>query len=305
MVEESSLEVGFVRDGEDADGFWELLRERDRVPLGGVRGIMGGRRGEGEGARSPHAVGVLGGEGVGLDTEVAKHGVRAPSSKELDGVGVDASTEEGRSPTWSERPGRDQGGVDAGHVLDLQGGMTEGVGDEARRHIIPVAVGRADMMVERCLRGGVVSLEVKSKASGGLAGAEERIFGGGVTDFLASYAVLLVGELKGRVSDPEDSLVIQRRGRGGVDLAIDVEVDIHEAEGLGATVFQGVGVFSGSEEPEEGKDAEVDDMGVGLSPLGVFSVKGITEGDEDGGVDRVGATGRGIFVAEALEERRE
>ena len=96
-------------------------------------------------------------------------------------------------------------------------------------------------------------MEVKSKASGGLAGAEERIFGGGVTDFLASYAVLLVGELKGRVSDPEDSLVIQRRGRGGVDLAIDVEVDIHEAEGLGATVFQGVGVFSGSEEPEEGK----------------------------------------------------
>ena len=90
-------------------------------PRFGIRGRLGvvGGWGEGEVARSPHTVGVAGGKGVGLNTEVAEHGVRAPSPKELDGVGVDTGTEQGGGPTWSERPGRDQGRVDAGLVLHL------------------------------------------------------------------------------------------------------------------------------------------------------------------------------------------
>ena len=146
---------------------------------------------------------------------------------------------------------------------------------------------------------------MESKATSGLARAEERIVSGGMTDFLAPHAVLLVGELQSRVRDLEDVLVIQRRGRSRVDLAVDVEMEVHEAEGLRATVFEGVCVLGGSEQPEEGHDTEVDDMAVGLAPLGVFSVEGIKEGEDDGGVDRVGAAGWVIFVAEALDERSE
>ena len=240
-----------------------------------------------------------------MDTEISEHGVGAPSTEELDGVGVDAGTEESRGPTRTERTGRDQSWVDAGLVLHLEGSMAESIGDEAGRHVVPLTIVRADMVVERCLGSSVVTLEVKGKAASGLARTEEGIVGCGMTYFLAPYAVLLVRELQSRVSDLEDCLVIQRRGRSGVDLAIDVEVKVHEAEGLGATVFQGVGVLSRAEEPEEGKDAEVDDMAVGLAPLGVLGVKGIKESSEDGGVDRVGPAGRVIFVAEPLDERSE
>ena len=240
-----------------------------------------------------------------MDTEISEHGVGAPSTEELDGVGVDAGTEESRGPTRTERTGRDQSWVDAGLVLHLEGSMAESIGDEAGRHVVPLTIVRADMVVERCLGSGFVTLEVKGKAASGLARTEEGIVGCGMTYFLAPYAVLLARELQSRVSDLEDCLVIQRRGRSGVDLAIDVEVKVHEAEGLGATVFQGVGVLSRAEEPEEGKDAEVDDMAVGLAPLGVLSVEGIQEGDEDRSVDWVGA-GRGtVFVGETLDKRSE
>ena len=223
----------------------------------------------------------------------------------MDGVGVDAGTEQSGGPTWSERAGGDQGRVDAGLGLDLKGGVSESVGDEAGRHVVPLVVVGADMMVERCLGGSVVLLKVECKTASGLAGAEEWIVGGGMTYFLAANAVLLVRELQSRVGYLEDSLVMQRRGRSVVDLAVDVEVDVLEAEGLGTAIFQGVGVFGRAKEPEEGKDAEVDDMAVGLAPLGVLGVKGIKESSEDGGVDRVGPAGRVIFVAEPLDERRE
>ena len=223
----------------------------------------------------------------------------------MDGVGVDAGTEQSGGPTRSERAGRDQGRVDAGLVLDLKGGVSESVGDEAGRHVVPLVVVGADMMVERCLGGSVVLLKVECKTASGLAGAEEWIVGGGMTYFLAANAVLLVRELQSRVGYLEDSLVIQRRGRSVVDLAVEVEVDVLEAESLGTAIFQGVGVFGRAKEPEEGKDAEVDDMAVGLAPLGVLSVEGIQEGDEDRSVDWVGA-GRGtVFVGETLDKRSE
>ena len=79
----AGLEKRFGRDGKDTDGLRELLGERDMGTLIGVRGCsrLGRRRSEGKVARSPHAVGVAGGEGMGLDTEVAKHGVRAPATE--------------------------------------------------------------------------------------------------------------------------------------------------------------------------------------------------------------------------------
>lgn len=157
--EENRLETGLVRDGEHSDGLRELLRERDgvaRVRIRGIRG-RGDRRSEGVVTRCPHALGVAGREGVGLNSEVAEHGVRAPSPKELDGVGVDPSTEQCRGPTWSERPGRDQGRVDAGVVLHLEGRMAESIGDEAGRHVVPLAVG-ANVVMERCFRSSIVFL---------------------------------------------------------------------------------------------------------------------------------------------------
>ena len=99
-----------------------------------------------------------------MDTEISEHGVGAPSTEELDGVGVDAGTEESRGPTRTERTGRDQSWVDAGLVLHLEGSMAESIGDEAGRHVVPLTIVRADMVVERCLGSSVVTLEVKGKA---------------------------------------------------------------------------------------------------------------------------------------------
>ena len=75
-------------------------------------------RGEGVVAMVEHALRKVAALDGGLNAEVAEHGVRFPAAEELDGVRIDAGAEEGGGPTWSERAGADQLGVDAGGVLD-------------------------------------------------------------------------------------------------------------------------------------------------------------------------------------------
>ena len=239
---------------------------------------------------------------MSLDTEVTQHGVRLPAAQELDGIRVNAGTQQCSGPTRPQGPGGDQRRVNTGLVLDLKGGVAESVGDEARRHIIPVSIVRAHMVVERCLGGSVVLLQVVCKPPSGLARAVERIICSGMTHFLTPNAVLLVREFQSRVMDLEDGLVIQRCGRSRVDLAMDVEVEVTESEGLRPTVFQGVGVFGWAQQPEESQDDEVDDRFVGLAILGVVGVQGINKGEDDGSVDRVYPAGGTVFVPEALEE---
>ena len=61
-----------------------------------------GAGGEGKGPIIQHELGIV--VGGGLNPQVAEHGVRFPASKELDGVFVDPSTEEGGGTAGAERP---------------------------------------------------------------------------------------------------------------------------------------------------------------------------------------------------------
>ena len=101
-------------------------------------------------------------------------------------------------------------------------------------------------------------------------------------------------------------LVIQRCRRGMVDSAVDGEMDILEGEGLASSV--GVGRFQAlgrTQEPVEGDDDEVDDMGVERAFQDVQGVKGGCESFGDGDVGGVGSAGWIIFVGEGLEESSE
>ncbi len=54
----------------------------------------------------------------GLDSEVPKHGIRLPTSKELDVIGVNASAEEGGGAAWSKGASAEELGRDAGEGLE-------------------------------------------------------------------------------------------------------------------------------------------------------------------------------------------
>ena len=61
-----------------------------------------GAGGEGKGPIIQHELGIV--VGGGLNLQVAEHGVGFPAAKELDGVFVDPSTEEGGGTTGAEQP---------------------------------------------------------------------------------------------------------------------------------------------------------------------------------------------------------
>jgi hypothetical protein len=76
---------------------------------------------------------------------------------------------------------------------------------------------------------------------------------------------------------------------------------------LGATVFIGgvVQVFGRTEQPVEGNDDEVDNVGVESAVLGVLSVEGVHEAADDGDVRWMSPGGWIVFVPESLEESSE
>ena len=67
----------------------------------------------------------------------------------------------------------------------------------------------------------------------------------------------------------------------------------------------GVEVFGGSQEPPEGHDDEVNDMGVEDPVFGVGSVESFRERSEDGDVGGVGSGAGIVVVFHGLEERSE
>ena len=122
---------------------------------------------------------------------------------------------------------------------------------------------------------------------------------------LSAHSILLVRELQGSIFDVSECRVIQRSCGGAAGPAADGEVDVLELEGLGSGFWcGGVGVFSGSEEPEEGDDDEVNDVCIGGAVVGMSGVKDVPELAQDGGVDRVGAAWGIIVIGESFEESR-
>ena len=60
-----------------------------------------------------------------------------------------------------------------------------------------------------------------------------------------------------------------------------------------------------AEEPPEGDDDEVDEVGVEDAKLFVLGVEGFGQGPKNGDVCRVGPAARVVFVFHGLEESRE
>ena len=91
---------------------------------------------------------------------------------------------------------------------------------------------------------------------------------------------------------------LQGRSEG----ATDGELDVAQLAGHSVAVVR-VGaaeeVLAGSEEPAEGDDGKVDDVGPAHAKLGSVAVEHFDEGPEDGDVDRVGARARTVFLLEA------
>ena len=188
--------------------------------------------------------------------------------------------------------------------------MTKGVGDELGFDREPAVVFR--VAVEVAVDGGIRCctslLETQGDASQSFGWAEEVIVVCLVADLLASNAVLLVKEAQSSMVNALHYLVIQRcRGAIG-DIAGDGEGDVLEGEGMGSTVFVGCCVFElfgRAQEPLEGNDDEVDDVGVECPMFSVLEVEGVEEASEDGEVGWVGSSGRVVFAPEALEESSE
>ena len=83
----------------------------------GSRSLQGNRHvglrcegplGEGVGAMVKHTLGEVLGVNVGLDPEVAEHGVRFPTAKELDGILVNVGAEESSCSPRSETAGGEE-----------------------------------------------------------------------------------------------------------------------------------------------------------------------------------------------------
>ena len=69
-----------------------------------------------------------------------------------------------------------------------------------------------------------------------------------------------------------------------------------------ASVLPVLTYSAGGEEPVEGDDDEIDDVGVESAALFVIGVEGVAEGPHDGEVARVGSRGWLVVVFEGLEE---
>ena len=109
---------------------------------------------------------------------------------------VDVCTEEGGGPSRTKGACGDEVGRDAGAVLDQGSGMTEGVGDILSRSICPFLGGWIEVLMNRSVGAGAVTLEASRDPANGLGRAEEGVVGGRMAYFLATNAILLVIEFQ-------------------------------------------------------------------------------------------------------------
>ncbi len=186
--------------------------------------------------------------------------------------------------------------------------MPEGVGHEGQFDGIPAEVITVGIVVkvDRGQRVGIAEVKTSRNATKSLDGAEEWVVVGAVANLLASHSILLVKERQRSMGDALDRVPVIQRCRGAnKDGAVNGEVDVTEAEGLGPSLRVGEQVFGRSEEPEERDDDEVDDVGVEHSKDGVRGVEGLAKALDNGDVGGVGPGSWVVFIGEALEERRE
>ena len=162
--------------------------------LAGRPAVAEGLRVEGVVTVVQHALGVVVGQGGGLDAEVAEHGVGFPTAEQLDGVRVNASAEEGSGAAGPEGAGADEVGVDAGCVFDGVRSVAEGIGHEARGDFVPLVVSRVEVSVKGRVSRCLIHQEVVDEVPQRLAGAPERVLCGFVADLLTTNAILLVSK---------------------------------------------------------------------------------------------------------------
>ena len=113
---------------------------------------MGGGR-KGVGAMGKHVLGAVVSLCSGSHAEAAKHGIRAPVAKELDGVGVHTRTQEGGGTTRPEAADRWELGVNTSGGLNDGGAMAERILDPDGWNValVPVSVKAVDGSVRRCV----------------------------------------------------------------------------------------------------------------------------------------------------------
>ena len=95
---------------------------------------------EGVGAVVQHELSIVVGMRGSLDAQVAKHGIRLPAAKELNGILVDPSTEKGGGTTRSQGTGGEEPPVYAGVAKEVPSRVLEGIADVRVLHTVPTAV---------------------------------------------------------------------------------------------------------------------------------------------------------------------
>lgn len=115
--------------GEDVgEGHWRFLG-KGHVGRGGE-----GTGGEGVGAMVKHLLRKVVGVDVGLDAQVAEHGVGFPAAQQLDGVLVDVGAEESGGSAGAEAAGGQECWVDAECVVEVVCAVPEASSDPLGRH---------------------------------------------------------------------------------------------------------------------------------------------------------------------------
>jgi hypothetical protein len=139
-----------------------------------------------------HVLGVVGGEGAGLRSEVEEDGIRFPAAQGSDGRFVHTGDEEGGGAAGVEAVGHDALRGDVGDVLDRGGGNAESGSDVAGGDSMGCARG-IEVMVQWAVGWCVVLAEVKDTALSGSDWAEAVVAGAAMAEGLATCGVLLVG----------------------------------------------------------------------------------------------------------------
>ena len=117
-----------------------------------------------------------------------------------------------------------------------------------------------------------------------LYGADDAVARGEVRDCLVFDRVLWSANISTATAVKERRVITRGGGEGKV--ASDIELDVVEAEGLSATGMRSIWeicVLSGSHEPEEGDDDEVEDNSFGNALVIIFEVEDLGESTDDGG----------------------
>ena len=186
-------------------------------------------------------------------------------------------------------------------------GVPQGIGNKGGFDGVPPLLVEVEMHEERGVEGCLVDSEMSDKVGETFARTEEWVRCGGVANLFPTGGILLVVESESGMGDATRiHQVIQRTVHSRVDLATNGEANILETEGLGTGIRRvGIQVFSGAQQPEEGRSDEIDGGFVELSLTSMSSVKGVRESSENCHIYGVGAIGWIVFIPESLEVSRE